>query len=267
MKLWPAILVGFAIGLLSPAPAVAADLGDWSMKDAPGTMPLQARWYVRGDLGYAWHDDPEMIEDGIWVASEAEIDDTWTIGGGIGVYFSANLRGDVTVDYRNDAEVYGYFPDTFVGAGRREFDLSSTVVLANLYYDFYRDGRLSTYAGAGLGLVNHQTHDGVAVSDCGCTYTIAGETETDVAAAFMVGAVFDLAGERTYGSIKDGGDNNIATPEHRGLRLDLGYRFLYMGEAVTGPVLNAGGVPVSDDPILEDVQAHEFRIGLRYDIW
>jgi hypothetical protein len=32
-------------------------------------------------------------------------------------------------------------------------------------------------------------------------------------------------------------------------------------------VLDAAGIAVAEDPALEDVEAHEFRVGLRYDIW
>ncbi len=268
MKIWPSALFGIALGLGAVAPAGAADLGsgEWSMKDGPQSMPLQARWYLRGDLGYAFHDDPDMIEDGVFTASETSIDDTWTIGGGIGLYFSSNLRGDVTVDYRNDAEVSGTLDDSAIGPGSRTFDLSSTVVLANLYYDFNRNSGFTPYVGAGIGWTNNQTHDGLATDLCGCTFTIAGATESDMAAALMVGASIDLSGDRGgySGSIKDG---NIATPSERGLMLDVGYRFLYLGDASTGEVLDSYAVPVADDPVIEDIHAHEFRVGLRYDIW
>ena len=60
------------------------------------------------------------------------------------------------------------------------------------------------------------------------------------------------------------------------LSFDAGYRFLYLGEAQTGPVNatytapvaggHAGAGTVSQDPLVEDIHAHQFRLGLRYDI-
>jgi opacity protein-like surface antigen len=53
----------------------------------------------------------------------------------------------------------------------------------------------------------------------------------------------------------------------RKLALDIGYRFLWLGDAETGAVngVMVGGT-VSDDPTVHDIHAHELRIGLRYDI-
>ena len=67
------------------------------------------------------------------------------------------------------------------------------------------------------------------------------------------------------GGIKDG---PVAVDSGRGLYLDVGYRFLYLGETATGPVslTNTSGTIVSRDPTVEDIHAHEFRVGLRYDL-
>ena len=53
------------------------------------------------------------------------------------------------------------------------------------------------------------------------------------------------------------------------LHFDAGYRFLYLGATTTGAARvthNGTNVPVSRDPTIEDIHAHEFRMGLRYDI-
>ena len=53
------------------------------------------------------------------------------------------------------------------------------------------------------------------------------------------------------------------------LKLDVGYRFLYLGQTTTGElnVTTAGGNAVtSNDPTLEDLHAHEVKFGLRYDL-
>jgi hypothetical protein len=61
-------------------------------------------------------------------------------------------------------------------------------------------------------------------------------------------------------SIKDG----PAYTEPGRLHLDVGYRFLYLGDAHTGNLV--GVAPPTPGPRLEDITAQEIRIGLRWDI-
>ncbi|MEZ5774877.1 MAG: outer membrane beta-barrel protein [Hyphomicrobiaceae bacterium] len=253
-----ALAVGGAI-----APAGAADLytGMGSLKDGYYAAPSMARWYLRGDLGYAFHGDEDVsVEIGgiSYDSITAEMEDTWTVGGGVGVYFSENFRGDVTIDYRTDAGVDGVADDWT----QRDysFDLSSTVVLANLYYDFNRGGGFTPYVGAGIGWVNHQTSNGLWGDNCGCNGTIEGKSTDDMAAALMAGFTVDF-GHEGGGSIKDG-----PVADSRGVKLDVGYRYLWLGDAHTGDMLMNGTV-AGGDPIVHDLDAHEFRVGLRYDIY
>jgi opacity protein-like surface antigen len=61
---------------------------------------------------------------------------------------------------------------------------------------------------------------------------------------------------------------------HDRLHLDAGYRFMYMGGAHTGDIKTSSTViatgvttgGTSADPIIHDLFAHEFRVGLRWDI-
>ncbi|MEO1720504.1 MAG: outer membrane beta-barrel protein, partial [Pseudomonadota bacterium] len=237
----------------------AADLNfKGSIKDDGAYIPSAqsaARWYVRLDGSYANHDDPILVEQGIDTLTESSIENTWTFGGGIGVYFTDSLRGDLTYERRFEADVRGDLnhPNATL-PGTRKFGLKSDLFLANMYYDFDNRSRFTPYIGAGLGFVRHTTTKGT-VESCGCvTGEIAGKDTWHVAAALMAGAQIKL---------------------FRGLSLDTGYRFLYLGEAETGavsitdrtvsPGVTTGATEVSDDPIVEDLHAHEFRIGLRYD--
>jgi opacity protein-like surface antigen len=230
---------------LAASDADAADLygGRGGMKDY-GYRPALAHpatWYVRLDSAFAVHDAPVMVTDGITDLVKTGIDDTWTIGGGVGRYLSSNLRADFTVDYRFDTNVHGR--NVSPGAtfpGTHTFGLESTVLLANLYYDFNRGGWFNPYVGAGLGAVHHQVNAGSTVSGG----RIAGSNEWDVAAT--VGGGFTIA-------------------LHDRLSLDAGYRFLYMGDAKAGNISDDFG-NVIRGPTVEDLHAHEFRLGLRWDI-
>jgi opacity protein-like surface antigen len=247
------LLLGAALLLGNVAGAGAADLNyGGSIKDggayaAPMVAP-EPRLYFRVDGGYATHDAPVMVEDGIYDLTGTDIDNTWTIGGGVGMYFSRNVRADITVDHRFTADAQGNLSDhqaTLVGV--RRFGMSSTVALANFYYDFDTRSRFTPYVGFGLGFVRHNVKAGTVEDPCGlCTGTIDANSSTHVAGALMAG--FSVA-------LRDR------------LALDAGYRFLYLGETSTGAVRFTGtGDTVAKDPTIENIHAHEFRMGLRYNI-
>ena len=262
--------MGLAFVVCTPGLAHAADLynGGGSIKDSYAPPAASPSIYVRIDGGYAVHDDPIMVEDGIYDLVNTDFQGAWTLGGGIGRYFSNTIRGDVTYDHRFEADVSGDLANYAATLpGTRKFGLESDVVLVNAYYDFNRMGRISPYAGVGLGLVHHSTSAGTVSNECGCVGTIAEGSSTHVAGALMAGFSAKLrGGEQTMqGGIKDA---PVMVDNGHGLYLDVGYRFLYLGETATGDVTmnDNAGTHVSRDPTVEDIHAHEFRVGLRYDL-
>ena len=253
------ILLGAALVLGSAAGVSAADLYGSSLKDGPMVTPMQAAtpsWYVRVDGSYAAFDEPNVTENGIYDLTDSAIDNVWGIGGGIGVYFGHGFRGDITVDHNFDADVKTTLGDLNATLpGERKFSLSSTVALANLYYDFDMGNRFTPYLGVGLGFTKNKTGAGTVTDLCGClSGTIDGGDTTHAAGAVMAGFSVKLR-ER--------------------LSFDAGYRFLYLGEVETGAVnatftavhgANGVGTTVANDPTVDEIHAHEFRLGLRYDI-
>jgi opacity protein-like surface antigen len=267
-----ALLLGAAIVLGSGLGAAAADLYGGSIKDAPVMVPMAAPGpsiYIRADGGYGTFDNPSIVEDHLYDMTETSIDNTWSAGGGIGVYFGRGLRGDITVDRRFESDVSGDIEHQSSVPGVRHFGMKSTVALANVYYDIDVGHRFTPYLGVGLGFTHNETSAGY-VDTCGCTTaTIEGSSNTNVAAAAMAGFSMKLRGGTSVvggNSIKDA---PMVVENGRGLYLDVGYRFLYLGDAETGPMtatMASGSHRVSDDPIVEDIHAHEFRFGLRYDL-
>ncbi|MEQ1578285.1 MAG: porin family protein [Hyphomicrobium sp.] len=264
-----ALLMGLAVVAVTPGTAGAADLYGGSIKDSYAPMASAGpSTYLRIDGGYGVHDDPVMVEGGIYDLTDTQIDGAWTLGGGIGRYFTDTIRADVTYDHRFEADAEGTLSDPYATlSGTRKFGLESDVVLVNAYYDFNRTGRFNPYLGLGLGVVHHQTTEGTVTDPCGCTGTVQEGSSTHVAGALMAGFVTKLrGGEQTVsGGIKDA---PVVVDSGRALYLDVGYRFLYLGETATGAVTlnNNGGTVVSRDPTVEDIHAHEFRVGLRYDL-
>ena len=264
-----ALLLSSALVMCGAGSAGAADLYGGSIKDpylaaAPGASPSL---YIRLDGGYGGHDDPVMVEDGIYDLVETGIEETWTLGGGIGRYFTPTLRGDVTYDHRFEADAHGSLADGAATLpGVRSFGVESDVVMFNVYYDFDRTARFSPYVGLGLGVTHNKTTEGTVSNECGCVGTIEEGDETHVAGAVMAGFTAKLRGGAT---VVDGGtkDGPMTVDTGRALYLDVGYRFLYLGETATGPMtmVTGAGTQVSKDPTVEDIHAHELRFGLRYD--
>ena len=256
-----AMILGAALVAGSVATASAADLYGGSIKDGYMPAPVQgpASWYVRADIGRGHHDTPTMIEEGRFQLTGAHFDDAWTLGGGIGYYFTKNVRADLTWDHRFEADLHGNIPGGNLGLtpfpGAHRFGMKSDVFLANLYYDIDLRSRFTPYVGLGLGFAHNKTTNGTVTDTCGCDFTnvtIAGASQRSVAGALMGGFSFAMRDR---------------------LHLDAGYRYLSLGEAHTGLITGtqfastpAPAPGTAGDPVVRDLWAHEFRVGLRYDI-
>ncbi len=244
-------LVGAAMLLFSIVSAQAGGMYQGAKGGHGGYHPAvmtNPTWYLRLDGAYASHDDPIVVEEGRFDLIRREYDSTWSFGGGFGRYFTRSVRGDLTYDYRFESDISGTVNNGGSGDGFRAFGLNSHVLLANVYYDFNRGGRINPYLGVGLGGVYHETEANTLPANCTCTATIGEGSGWHVAGAFMAGVAVKLA--------------------HK-FNLDLGYRFLYMGEVETGSVDAPPGNPVgtiASDISAEDLHAHEFRFGIRYDL-
>ena len=245
-------LIAGALLLVAGTAGAAAD-GGTGYAPAPAFGP-QPSWYVRGDFGYAWMDADNLYSQN-FPFDALSVDDTWGVGVGIGAYFTRGIRGDLTWEWRDGTDVSG----SASGPGATtSFELDSQVLLANLYYDFHAGNRFTLYIGIGLGAARHSTSSGAVTTVCGGVCTFDGEKKWTPAAALMAGFSFRIDRHAPV-SIKD---SSYETTVPGRLHLDVGYRFLYLGDASTG---HNAGFPVTPGPRLEDIMAHEFRIGLRYD--
>ncbi len=233
----------FAGGMNAPIWGSMKDDGYFggSMKDAP-VVAAQPRFYLRGDIGLSLGNEPEGYEGPDLLADE-DLDEALTLGGGAGIYLTPALRADLTVDHRFKADLTGFNP---VGLGQTNITgFSSTVLLANLYWDLAdRSNWLVPYVGAGIGVAFNKTGPRTMSPCATCTgpTTTDGDRTTSLAAAAMLGIT-----------------KSVGTA----LKIDAGYRYLYMGEARTGEIDPAVGDPLT----FKDLDAHELRIGVRYDLY
>lgn len=242
--------------------AVAADLsapppGPAEMEPASEMLDWGAGWYLRGDLTYSDTKIGALELNGA-ALNNPKATTAWSAGIGVGYKFFDYFRADVTVDYRTRVGLNS--SGTPVLCGLQTCDVATntrfrnTLGLVNAYVDLGKYWRITPYVGAGVGLsYNHAgTTFGTLTLPSGATSMISdvgvnGASKTQFAWALMAGAGIAL--------------DNHAT-------LDLGYRFVSIGNASSGqysvPAIGGGVFTYRGEA--KNLRAHEFRVGLRYQI-
>jgi len=252
-----AALLGMAV------PAAAADVGIPAPYAPPPPvvepLSLGGSWYLRGDVGVgiqqmgAWNigviNNPPGNGRAGWLRSS--IDDTVIVGVGVGYQMNEWLRGDITAEYRATTRFKGAdwwrFPPGGKGYNSYDGSLSSSVVLANAYVDLGKHWGITPFVGVGLG---------------GAYNRITGLR--DIGGGIAAGS---------YGEFADKGKLNLAWALHAGasydvnanLKLEASYRYLDMGDAVTGAVTChpnrcTGGAHLT----VRDLASHDIRLGMRW---
>ena len=190
-------------------------------------------WYLRGDIGYRMNDTSGASVAYGFAPTSPEIDDNYSFGGGAG-YKSGWFRADATVDW---ATKTNYKAGSSANARDYTMKIESATFLANIYLDLGTWGGFTPYVGAGAGMSWQRIHDFTSVSAAATLLESA--NKWNFAWAYMGGFTFNLAPN---------------------LLFDASYRRLELGDAV-GPLFNGG-----ERFTAKDNGAHEFRIGLRYNL-
>ena len=239
--------------LLASGTAFAADLPPPPVLEPTMVMEpveLGTGWYLRGDVGYSMGDGPKTTYNN-FAFNGGEVDSTFTFGAGAGYKFNNWFRADLTADYRYSRDYRATFADTAAGiVGDVRGKMNSTAVLANGYLDLGTWSGITPYVGAGIGFgwveAGTMYTNSFAGVNCIClqapgaplgSLAYGKRNAMDVAWALMAGAAIDVS---------------------PGMKLDVGYRYLAMGNAETK--VDAAGQPLK----FKDYRAHEFRVGVRY---
>ena len=234
---------------MSGTVAFAADLPSPPVieYEPEATVEIGSDWYLRGDLGYAHH----QVGDVYWMDPvngrrdfvNKHIGGAFMMGGGFGYYFNEHFRTDVTVDYRFRSKFkanVGGCGTCGSGYSDEQNMFSAWTLMLNGYYDFGSYGIVTPYVGAGVGMSyvtidDYKTNAGTA---------FAGDSKANFAWNLQAGASFDVAEK---------------------VKLDTNYRFVSLGSAQTARHY-VNGASATNPVKYEDLFAHEFRVGLRYDL-
>jgi opacity protein-like surface antigen len=235
------------------APALAADMlpPPPPYEAGPAVSELGSGWYLRGDAGYIEYSKPkEAVGYSAGLPFDSiRMPNTWSIGGGAGYSFNNWFRADVTVDWRADARI------TALSSGSNYVNgfstdapkFESTTFLLNGYVDLGKWFGVTPYVGAGVGLAHNRLHD--YWSQVTCLTAVCSAAFSQDRVMNQPGSKNNLAWALMAGAAVDIGS---------GFKLDLGYRYLHIGDARTQ--LDAGGFGFK----LKPLDAHEARIGVRY---
>jgi opacity protein-like surface antigen len=257
-------------------PAVAADLMPPPMV-APAPPPMMdagmTGLYLRGDIGGGalGYNDIELRQGtsvlaagtgGITLLTKDKSKDDYQffVGAGIGYQFNSFLRFDATIERRNGSITGGDAwtlnstvapPSGLSGINRYRGNITSYVGLVNAYVDLGTWICLTPYIGAGIGFANNR---------------IGGFTDNGLNRA--TGAGFDNV---AFGYGKSASKTNFAWALMAGvgydvtskLKLDIGYRYLNMGDAPEMAMWGAAGA-TGDYVKFKRLDSHDIKIGMRW---
>lgn len=233
----------------------------------PPVMDIGGGWYLRGDVGASYYVDPSYSQADVTALGGRFINESLGGGGfagaGVGYQFNDWFRADVTGEYRfassasaidqfNFNSVIGGIPTPFTNQNYYKGNYSAFVGLLNGYVDLGTFYGITPFVGAGVGFANNRlsgfTDQGFNVNNSSGVSSVAG------------------------GYVKDGSKTGLAWALHAGLgydvtpglKLELAYRYMNLGEGKTGQIICfCGGTP-SGGLKVKDLEAHDIKLAMRW---
>ena len=234
--------------------AQAADIPAY--EPVPIPPAVMGGWYLRGDIGYSnqrvdeldnvLYDTADSVENLHKEFSGAPI-----FGAGVGYRVNKWFRADITGEYRSASDFDGADLYTIGGITRPDkYDAKKTewLALANGYVDIGSWRGISPYIGAGVGMANIEISSfadvGVGVTGDPAIAFADDNDEWNFAWAIYAGLGFEVT---------------------QNLTLDIGYRYLDLGDAESGDIYAYDGTDLVDNPMeFKDITSHDIRVGMRY---
>jgi len=246
-------------------------------------------WYLRGDVGIGKSGTPGLNYDLLRTGSvpsvagggyrdpgsfiSQDMQDQGLISFGAGYAWNNWLRTDATLEYRAKAQFNGIdqyvchttlmdacYPNA-VPAGytinsQWRGNVSSMVAMANVYADLGTWNNLTPYIGAGVGISRNTT---TGISELGTVYT---DPALKGGNYYMTDAQYSNGASKTNfaWALMTGLSYNVS----QNLKLELGYRYINLGKAVTGYETQQ---PTSYQFVnlkTKSLTAQDFRLGMRW---
>lgn len=254
-----------AMAVGASALANAADLGYPPPPPPPEPVALRGTIssgiYLRGDVGVGQlkvkkYQQQDVINAGGSFFGETDNHSVFA-GVGVGYRFNNWFRVDGTFEYRgassigvNDYLTYQNNFGTVQQTNTYKGNLTSMVALFNGYIDLGTWNCLTPYIGAGIGYASN---------------TISGLTDQGIVfAGGPSSATLGTAGSSTKGGVAWALMAGLGYEVNKNLTLEVGYRYLNLGEARSGHIQNAF-LAQSYAPLrAKNIDSHDIKIGMRW---
>jgi len=225
-------------------------------------------WYLRGDIGMTNQQLKSLNNPGdpnaaLFNSNGLGFDSSmlWDIG--FGYQFNNWFRADVIGQWRGRANFHGSqfipfggaFGPNFTGVDNFYGSKSEAVIMANVYFDLGTWWYLTPYVGAGIG---------------GSYNRVSGFRDDGIGINTLL--VQPLTNAVTFAG--DAGKWNFAWALHAGLAyhvtpnvaIELGYSYISLGDAVTGPTNSFDGVTVVNGSgfVMKNITSNDLKLGVRW---
>lgn len=266
-------------GAMAVSASAIASAADFPMAQPVPPPPPELRGtissgiYLRGDVGVGmtnfgkYEQEDVRQANGTWIAKE---DRSTTFFGGVGIGYRFNnwFRVDGTFEYRGGGSIgatdhiyrgrsqWGdeYQTNTYKG------NLSSMVALFNAYVDLGTWNCLTPYIGAGIGYASNRIH---GVTDQGVQSTLV--TLSDGTTGWGPGySTLGTANAGTKSGVAWALMAGVGYEVNKNLTLEVGYRYLNLGDAQSGRLVNAFSGQVQGPLKIKDIDSHDIKIGMRW---
>jgi opacity protein-like surface antigen len=233
-----------ALALLPVVQASAADYDPAPVEPVEEYVPVEvgSGWYLRGDIAYSSNVDSINTDFGFTPPlSYSESEDPIFGSLGFGYHINNYLRAEVNFGYAPGfSQSVNYNDGTIFAAG--SIDNHSWTGIINGYVDLGTYVGFTPYVGAGIGFLQSNYDVDARYVDATTALTIDDDqTNYNFAYTLNAGVAYEVASN---------------------LSIDLGYQFLSSPDAEYAAVQN-----FTTYPIESGIEYHQFKVGLRYDLW
>ncbi|MGE9010098.1 outer membrane protein [Leptospira interrogans] len=213
-------------------------------------------WYLRGDIGFSNQRVERLnnVLDTVGSPTSVQKNSFGTAGiFGLGVGYKVNnwFRADITGEYRGNSQFFGTDHLTYAGPAYGVDTYNATksewVVLGNAYVDLGTWWCVTPFIGAGVG---------------GARVQIANFTDTNTPTGGV--AFGDTTAKWNFAWAAHAGVAYKVTPN---FTVELAYRYLDMGDGLTGDLRRFDGVNTVNNPTtFKNITSHDLKLGVRWNL-
>ncbi|MBK5959071.1 cell envelope biogenesis protein OmpA [Rhodoplanes elegans] len=241
---------------------------------APPPVPVvqdYSGWYLRGDIGFS-NQQVKEIDNLLYhqpqvtsvVNKSKSFDAAPFFGLGVGYQFNSWLRADLIGEYRANANFHGADVQNFSAYGQpgwtaNNFTASKSewLVMANAYVDLGTWWCVTPFIGAGIGGSYNRISNMVDSSISNYYLPAAGGYVTGPGMAFGADT-----GKWNFAWALHAGLAYKVTP---GLTLEVAYRYLNLGDAASGDLVDYTGGNFYNNPVdFKTITSHDLKVGMRW---